>query len=202
MTIQTTGVINEAIGKGMAANSHYNVWSLESKGGIRSSFIVNRSCCRLGSWGLLFGKSCALSLRDNSGFRCRTRYLLCSCSQVPQNAPTQKPWFLLLPGMVGARNICFDAVHQGSASSKVFYGKARKNLWLQAATLGGISCVLIAVGSIKRLTLIGQYTPAITTTMPVTNCASCGRLRFLIDKLARTGFAVDAVLPWRANMSG
>lgn len=68
--------------------------------------------------------------------------------------------------------MCFYAVYQGSASSKVFYVTARKNLWRQAATLGGAGCAMVAIGLAKRLTLIGQYTPAITSTMQVQHC--CG----------------------------
>lgn len=57
---------------------------------------------------------------------------------------------------------CFHRVlYQGSAHSRAFYLKAKKNLWLQAAMLCGAGITAQIVIVVKNLTVFGGGTPVI-----------------------------------------
>ncbi|CAN0439882.1 unnamed protein product, partial [Ectocarpus sp. 12 AP-2014] len=55
----------------------------------------------------------------------------------------------------------------GSPSSRAFYFKAKRNLWIQAAALCGVGCFPMLVIAIKRLTMAGRSTPIILETLQI-----------------------------------
>ncbi|CAB1116557.1 unnamed protein product [Ectocarpus sp. CCAP 1310/34] len=55
----------------------------------------------------------------------------------------------------------------GSPSSRTFYSKAKRNLWIQAAALSGVGCFPMLVIAIKLLTMAGRSTPIILETLQV-----------------------------------
>lgn len=69
---------------------------------------------------------------------------------------------------VGASTYFFvSPPSQGSPSSRAFYFKARRNLWIQATALCGVGCFPVLVIATKRLTMIGRSTPIILETLQV-----------------------------------
>lgn len=65
-----------------------------------------------------------------------------------------------------------DILLQGSASSRAFYIKAKKNVWIQASAFVALGVVLLVVIAIKRLTLAGRSTPIILWTIQASQHSS------------------------------
>ncbi|CAM9650776.1 unnamed protein product [Ectocarpus sp. 4 AP-2014] len=55
----------------------------------------------------------------------------------------------------------------GSPSSRAFYFKAKRNLWIQTAAMFGAGCFPVLVIAIKRLTVVGRSTPIVLETLQI-----------------------------------
>jgi len=89
---------------------------------------------------------------------------------------------------------CFVySVSQGSARSRAFYAKAKKNLWLQAATLCGTGAAGLTVTAIKQLIPAGRRTPV----FPFTAQVMCVRVDFIPSTCYGTGWPCESAGAWK-----
>lgn len=85
---------------------------------------------------------------------------------------------------------------QGSPSSRAFYFKAKRSLWIQAAALCGVGCFPVLVIAIKRLTMVGRSTPIILETLQVN-----GMVVFLYVNAVPIGFNSSCMYVTECNIS-
>lgn len=64
-------------------------------------------------------------------------------------------------------NFTFETTQHTSAASKLFYGKAKKNIWLQVNTIVFLGLILVVAAAVRHLTVIGRGTPLLLNTIQV-----------------------------------